>query len=150
MIISLRFGGIFVNTKVLIIDERSELHEPINDLKARGLHIELVCTKNNYLDIVQEMKPDVIIIDLPQPKLEKEKLYQGIRKISSAPIMVLSVVKEPGIVEKVLDCGADEYLLKPVSPKLLTARIKALARRSYAKSSSQSASFNVKNPPLLG
>ncbi len=117
--------------KVLIIEEQPDQTEPCNDLHGRGFSIHKTNSGKKLVNNVQELNPDVIIIDSAQPDKKKMNSYWNLHAISKAPILVLSVVDEPGIVEKVLDRGADEYLLKPVSPNFLAARINALARRAY-------------------
>ncbi len=136
--------------KVLIIDEQPEVKEPFSDLKKRGFHIHIIHSCSTTLSVLQTIEPDVIIIDSPQPEQTRQQLYANIRAASSAPILVLSVLDEPGIVEKILDRGADEYLIKPVSPNLLTARIKALARRSYSSSEARFSNKHIKTSILPG
>ncbi|MEA3352061.1 MAG: response regulator [Chloroflexota bacterium] len=117
--------------KVLIIDRQPDRQETIPNLTQYGFHTYVTRSKQKYINVVQDIKPDVIIIYSPQPDKENGALYQNIRRISQAPILVISVVTKPGIVENVLDQGADEYLIKPVSLKILAARLRALARRSH-------------------
>jgi DNA-binding response OmpR family regulator len=122
-----------VTAKVLVIDEQSNISdETFVNLKKEGFKIHCVHTEQNYVNAVMNIKPDVIIVDAHQPDRRENRFFQSIRSVSQAPILVLSVIESPGIVEKVLDLGADEYLLKPVSPTLLAARLKALARRSHS------------------
>jgi len=117
--------------KVLIINERQDQNEPCIDFHPRGFSVHKINAGKMVVNDIREMKPDVIIIDSSGPDQDNGNAYWNLRAISKAPILVLSVVDKPGIVEKVLDRGADEYLLKPVSPGLLAARINALARRTY-------------------
>ena len=121
--------------KTLILDTQSAIKENYNELTLRGLSVTIVSERQEILNSLHRIAPDVIIINFTEPEQKIELLYPSIRLISSAPILVLSVVDQPGIVEKELDYGADDYLVKPVSPTLLTARIKALARRSQIHSS---------------
>ena len=60
-------------------------------------------------------------------------MCQEIRKFSSMPIVLLSSVQRPGLVEQALDAGADEYLIKPLPANVLIAHIKTLARRARAE-----------------
>jgi DNA-binding response OmpR family regulator len=57
-------------------------------------------------------------------------MLQTIRKISSAPLLVLSTFDQPNIVARTLDCGADDFLTKPVSVDVLMASINKLTRRA--------------------
>jgi DNA-binding response OmpR family regulator len=127
-----------VTLKVLIIDENPKNTELYNDLPLNGFSVEKVNFGKEIDSRVQEFDPDIIIIDAYQPKGKTSNSYWNLRAICKAPILVISVVDEPGIVEKILDRGADEYLVKPVSSSLLAARINALARRRYKRKSSRS------------
>ncbi|MBT3388823.1 MAG: response regulator [Chloroflexi bacterium] len=118
-------------TKTLIIDTQSKITENYHELEIRGLSVYVIRTHQELFSALYNFAPNVIIIDSAEPEQRRQLLYANIRSMSPAPILVLSVIDEPDIVEKVLDHGADDYLLKPVSPTLLTARIKALARRAY-------------------
>jgi len=137
-----------VTIKVLIIDEQPNQNDPSIDLLAKGFSVNYISFGIDLESYVQKLDPDVMIINSSKPNEEKINSYWNLRAISKAPILVLSVVDEPGIVEKVLDRGADEYLLKPVSPNLLAARINALARRAYFKKTIQSSTSSIKTTPL--
>lgn len=116
--------------KILIVNEHSELHESSSDLQARGFDVENLSAGNGFIKKLRKFNPDVIVVDSSKIDDKSEFSYHTFRQVTSAPILVLSVVDQPGIVEKMLDHGADEYLIKPVSPNLLAARINALARRT--------------------
>jgi two-component system KDP operon response regulator KdpE len=74
--------------------------------------------------------PDVIILDLGSPQDDEISICQEIRSTSSVPILVLAASSKPGMVEQILNAGADEYLTKPVSAKILAAHLNTLVRRS--------------------
>jgi len=79
---------------------------------------------------VREHDPDVIIIDLSTIENDGLNVCREIRNSSNVPILVLSVVSKPGIVEEMLNAGADEYLIRPTPDNILVAHINTLARRS--------------------
>lgn len=116
--------------KLLIIDEQEARQTTIPDLSTHGFQTYITYQDHRYEQVLQEIDPDVIIINALQPERKNGSIYAKIRSISKAPILVTSVVDKPGIVEKVLNQGADEYLIKPVSTNMLIARLKALARRA--------------------
>lgn len=116
---------------VLIINDHTEISESLDTLSDTGFSVQTISTNIDYQNTLRVLNPDVIIVDSPLSGPSNNKLFPSIRSVCKAPILVLSVIDKPGIVEKVLDRGADEYLVKPVSPNLLSARIKALARRSH-------------------
>ncbi|MBC8506737.1 MAG: response regulator [Anaerolineales bacterium] len=116
--------------KILFVNEHSDLHESSSDLQARGFNVQNTSPGNGFIKKLQKFDPDVIVFDSVKIGEKNEHTYHSLRQVTSAPILVLSVVDLPGIVEKTLDRGADEYLIKPVSPNILAARINALARRT--------------------
>lgn len=117
-------------TKLLVIDLQTEKHTALPNLSTHGFQTYVTYRDERYIQALRDIEPDVIIINDVQPKRQNGNIYADIRDISKSPILVISVVDKPGIVEQVLNQGADEYLIKPVSPKMLIARLKALARRA--------------------
>jgi two-component system KDP operon response regulator KdpE len=91
----------------------------------------------NYhaLDInqIHNYDPDVIIMNLNIHKNDGIAVIQKIRHSSKLPILVITNINKPGMMEKTLDAGADEYLIRPVSETLLLAYLNTLARRAKAE-----------------
>ncbi|MEN8172241.1 MAG: response regulator [Chloroflexota bacterium] len=115
---------------VLMINEQSTSSDSINDLLSKEFRVHNFSAESGILDSKLADQLDVIIIDTSNPYQNNMIWCEHIRKLSQAPILVMSNTNQPGIVEKVLDSGADDFILKPVSPALLRSRVKALARRS--------------------
>jgi DNA-binding response OmpR family regulator len=76
-----------------------------------------------------QFDPDVIIIDYLSPKNSGLNICREIRSRSNVPIVVLSAVNKTGVLERTLNAGADEYLIKPVPANILIAHLKTLSRR---------------------
>ena len=74
--------------------------------------------------------PDLVIIDILLPKFDGYEVCKNIRETSHIPILILTSVNNISNRVMGLDLGADDYLLKPYSPKELQARIRSLLRRS--------------------
>ncbi len=119
-------------TKLLIIEHPTEKSVTIPNLATYGFQTFMTRKDDKYIKAIEDIQPDVIIINETQPERKNGAIYENIRAISQAPILVTSVVEKPGIVECVLDQGADEYLIRPFSTKILIAHLKALARRAKA------------------
>ncbi len=118
-------------TKILIIEDEKEITEVLTD------YFELenfrVCSSYDGADgLVQFEKfgPDLIILDLMIPYLDGMDVLRIIRQKSQVPIIILSAKKLDRDKILSLDLGADEYVEKPFSPKVLFARAKALLRRT--------------------
>ena len=74
---------------------------------------------------------DIILMDIMMPKMDGWEVCKQIRKDSKVPIIMLTAKGEERDELQGFDCGADEYISKPFSPKILTARVDALVRRAY-------------------
>ena len=86
-------------------------------------------------------KPDLILLDYMLPGLDGLETTRALRKVSNAPILILSVLDDPVLLAKVLNQGADDFLVKPVSREILLAHINNLVRRTDV--------HHKKNQPLL-
>ena len=79
----------------------------------------------------------LVILDVMMPKMNGWDACKEIRKNSNVPIIMLTAKSDEASELNGFDCGADEYISKPFSPKILTARVDALIRRSYSIDSSE-------------
>ena len=82
------------------------------------------------LQMVRELKPDIIILDLMLPGLDGLNVCRKIRKINDIPIIMLTARDEESDRLIGLEIGADDYVTKPFSPKEVIARAKAILRRA--------------------
>ena len=76
-------------------------------------------------------------MDIMMPKMNGWDVCREIRKNSKVPIIMLTAKSDESSELNGFECGADEYIAKPFSPKILTARVDALIRRSYSIDSSE-------------
>lgn len=117
-------------THILICDDDRVVHESL------GLYLDAEnFTHSSAFDgehalLMQEREhPDLIILDLMMPKLSGTDVCREIRKTSSVPIIMLTAKGEE--IDRILglELGADDYIVKPFSPREVIARIKAVLRR---------------------
>ena len=118
--------------KILMIDDDPNVVETISlGLQVRWPEAELVSTSSGKkgIEMVRSCVPDAVILDLSLPDVDGIKVCETIRKFSDVPIIMLTA--RDGIADKVLglECGADDYLVKPFDYLELSARIKACLRR---------------------
>ncbi len=118
--------------KLLCIED----HKPTADmiqflLETEGFQIEAAYDGMSGEAMYKEQSPHLIILDLMLPGLDGSELCRRIRQESTVPILMLTARTEDMDKAIGLGIGADDYLTKPFSPTELTARIKALLRRSY-------------------
>jgi len=77
----------------------------------------------------KEFDPDIILLDYMLPGMDGLQTTKALRKVIAAPILIISVLDDPTILARVLDEGADDFLIKPVSREVLIAHINNLVRR---------------------
>ncbi|MBR0360405.1 MAG: response regulator transcription factor [Clostridia bacterium] len=122
-------------SKVLVVDD------DLNIVKLIKLYLEkedfTVCTASDGLEALEVWKaenPSIIVLDIMMPGLDGNGVCREIRKTSEVPIIMLTAKGETFDKVLSLELGADDYIVKPFEPKELIARIKAILRRSEAKS----------------
>ena len=117
--------------KILIIDDDPSVTDLLRLILAPTLaEIQHACDGEQGSGLVREFKPDIVLLDYMLPGIDGLETTRQIRKITKAPILILSVLDDPLTLAKALDAGADEYLIKPVSRGVLIAQINNLVRRS--------------------
>jgi DNA-binding response OmpR family regulator len=117
--------------KVLIVDDDLALADVVSfTMRRAGFEVIAAHDGQEALDRWNAEQPDLIILDLNLPKLDGLKVCQRIRSQSKTPIIILSVRGEEDDVVVGLELGADDYIVKPFSPRQLVARSEAVLRRS--------------------
>lgn len=130
--------------KILVIDDDPAMTELLS-LVLASTKAEILTSNSGEdgLKLVEEQDPDIVLLDLMMPKMDGWQVTENIRKISSVPILILSVMDNPGLVARALDKGADDYLVKPVPTGILIAHINNLTRRRMS-ATKETAPLNVK------
>ena len=125
-----------MNNKILVVDDESRIRKIIRDLLVREGYV--VCEAEDgeaALDIFCSNNDiDLIIMDVMMPKMDGWQLCKEVRKLSKVPILMLTAKSEEQDELKGFELGVDEYISKPFSPKILTARVNALLRRTTGDS----------------
>jgi DNA-binding response OmpR family regulator len=117
--------------KVLLVDDDPDL------LAVTGFALQqagfLVVTASDgpaALEVFRREQPDLAVLDINMPRMTGFELAQKLREHSRIPLVMLTARGEEADVVRALGLGADDYLTKPFSPKILLARLKALLRRA--------------------
>ena len=115
--------------KILIVEDEDRMRKLIRDYLVKWGY-EVVEADDGYkaLDFYNKEQPDLIILDVMIPGIEGYEVAYEIKKISSVPIIMLTAKSEEYDELNGFKCGADDYVRKPFSPKILMARIEALLR----------------------
>ena len=125
--------------KVLMVDDESRMRKLVSDfLTRKGYQVIDAGDGEEAIDKFYEDKNiSLVILDVMMPKMNGWDTCRQIRKNSNVPIIMLTAKSDEASELNGFDCGADEYISKPFSPKILTARVDALIRRSYSIDSSE-------------
>lgn len=117
--------------KILVIDDDPVMTELLK-LILEPTQARVITSNSgvNGLNKFHETNPDLVVLDLIMPDMDGWQVCQAIREISRVPIMILSVLNNPGLVARALDMGADDFLVKPVKSAVLIAHLNNLTRRS--------------------
>jgi DNA-binding response OmpR family regulator len=99
-------------------------------LKMHGHEVYIANTGEEGIRLIENVDPDVVILDLMMPGMDGLHVCTRVRSFSNVPILVLSALDSPGMVASALDAGADDYLVKPVPSGVLIAHLLTLSRRA--------------------
>jgi len=117
--------------KALIVDDDLALADVVSfTLRRAGFEVYIANDGLAALERWEKVRPDFIILDLNLPKLSGLQVCQRIRTESDIPIIILSVRDDDDDIVNGLQEGADDYIVKPFSPRQLIARIETVLRRS--------------------
>jgi DNA-binding response OmpR family regulator len=125
---------------VLVVDDEPPIVKLVRGYLARdGFRIEVADTGPDAVEAVRLLRPDVVILDVMLPGFDGVEACRRIRTFSDAYVLMLTARGEE--IDRIvgLAVGADDYLVKPFSPRELVARVKALLRRGRPGSTSASA-----------
>lgn len=130
--------------KLLVVEDEKKIREVIASYFQReGFEIFEAESGSEALDLVNKSAFDCIILDLMLPDLSGEEVCKAIRRTSAAPIIMLTAKTQEGDRINGLAIGADDYVLKPFSPRELVMRVKTILRRSSDDSLlAETVSFN--------
>jgi DNA-binding response OmpR family regulator len=115
---------------VLVVDDEEEIREMIDlNLRLRNFEVRTARDGVEALGIIREWRPQVIILDVVMPKIDGFTLLPMIRRLTEAPVIMLTARSEVGDVVKGLESGADDYIGKPFEVTELVARLETALRR---------------------
>lgn len=126
---------------ILVVDDERAIREMIvMALEKEGFSCAEAADGHRAEAIISKMNPDLALVDWMMPGLSGINFIRKLRKTEATknlPIIMLTAKTEEGDMIKGLECGADDYITKPFSPRSLIARINALYRRSNGDAASR-------------
>ncbi|MCK5880079.1 MAG: response regulator transcription factor [Holophagae bacterium] len=120
--------------RILIIEDEPDLRDLVEfNLKASGYSPVGTDNANDALMLINDAQFDLILLDLMLPGLQGDqflKILRGMDRVSDTPLMIVSAKDSEEDIVAGLDAGADDYLTKPFSIKVLLAKTAAILRRA--------------------
>jgi len=134
--VSTNSGGPGRRFTLLVVDDEKVLTDTITyTMRREGYHVLVVHDGELAVKTARADRPDLIILDIMLPKVDGFDVCRLIRRESDVPILILTARESEADVVLGLELGADDYMTKPFSMRELTARVKAMLRRSATQHS---------------
>jgi two-component system, OmpR family, alkaline phosphatase synthesis response regulator PhoP len=116
---------------ILVVEDEPDIARLVRDyLEHAGFAVLVAGDGETALHQVRAETPDLMVLDLGLPKLDGLDVTRSVRSFSALPIIVLTARADESDRIVGLELGADDYVVKPFSPKELVARVRAVLRRS--------------------
>jgi two-component system, OmpR family, alkaline phosphatase synthesis response regulator PhoP len=133
--------------RILVVDDEEDLLELVNyNLSREGFRVECVASGEAALNAARKNLPDLIVLDLLLPSVDGLEICRRLKadeKTRHIPIIMLTAKSAESDMVSGLELGADDYMTKPFSPRVLLARIKAILRRK-AKQAPDDATVQIR------
>ena len=121
--------------RILVVEDDMQIARNLRDyLEVAGFDVTAVGDGSAALASIRGDRPDLLVLDLGLPGMDGLDVARELRRTSSVPIVMLTARGEESDRIVGLELGADDYLVKPFSPKELVARVRAVLRRTSGSS----------------
>jgi two-component system phosphate regulon response regulator PhoB len=126
-----------IRQSVLVVEDEEDIRELVSyNLLKEGYQVAGVASGEDALAAVEAKPPDLILLDLMLPGLDGMSVCRKLKgnpQTASIPVVMLTAKGEEADIVAGLNMGADDYVTKPFSPKVLLARVRAVFRRAAAE-----------------
>ena len=134
---------------VLVVDDEEDILELVKyNLAKEGFLIECAATGEEALAAARTKRPDLVVLDLMLPGIDGLEVCRRLKKdpkTEGLPVVMLTAKGEEADVVTGLELGADDYVTKPFSPRVLTARVRAVLRRKSKPAPDESSMLAVED-----
>jgi two-component system phosphate regulon response regulator PhoB len=125
-----------MNTRVLVVDDDDDIRELISwKLRASGYDVEAAADGEAALAAAAETRPDLVVLDWMMPRLAGLEVCRALRDdpaTAGVPVILLTAKAQEADIERGFAAGADDYVVKPFSPREVLSRVEAVLARSRA------------------
>lgn len=119
--------------RILVVDDEASIRRVLETrLSMMGYQVCMAGDGVEALEVFDSQHPDLMILDVMMPRLDGYTVCQTVRKTSRIPIIMLTALSDVADRITGLEMGADDYMIKPFSPRELDARIRGILRRLSA------------------
>jgi two-component system alkaline phosphatase synthesis response regulator PhoP len=119
---------------ILVVDDEPKVSRLARDyLEKNGFRVQVAADGPTALAAARREHPDLIVLDLMLPGLDGREVCRILRRESDVPIIMLTALAEESDQVAGLEIGADDYIVKPFSPRALVARVRAMLRRTQGQ-----------------
>ncbi len=133
--------------KILVIDDEEDILDLVEyNLKQNGYKVSCISTGEEVLESVHSYKPDLILLDLMLPGVDGFDVCKDLKsqpETKDIPVIMLTAKSEDIDVVTGLELGADDYITKPFSPRVLVARVRAILRKKNKSSGIEKTSDKI-------
>lgn len=137
------------NERILVVEDEPDIVELLRyNLTRDGYDVLEATTGEAALDIIDEKTPDLMLLDLMLPRIDGLEVCRRVRADAdhkNLPIIMLTAKGEEVDIVTGLELGADDYVTKPFSPRVLLARVRAVLRRNDADLPGESDAIQIHN-----
>ena len=124
--------------KILVVDDKLELRNLLKSyLTQEGFDVVTANDGQEALFVARHEKPNLIILDLMMPEMGGYEFMRAYNREADTPVVILTAKIDENDKVLGLELGADDYVTKPFSPRELTARVRAVLRRTEKQSANQ-------------
>lgn len=141
---SLMTPPLMTQPHILIVDDNHEIRDLLGDyLSSHGYTVSLAEGGETMRDCLQRASIDLLVLDIMMPGEDGLSLLKQVKKTQGPPVIMLTAMSEDADCVLGLELGADDYVTKPFSPRVLLARIKAVLRRPNTENNAQQSAIDA-------
>ena len=133
-----------MNKEILLVEDDIELANLVRDyLTKNGFSVDMIHNGKDAVSVIQQTQPDLVILDIMLPGKNGNEVCREVRNFYQGPILMLTALDDDIDQMLGLELGADDYIIKPVQPRLLLTRIRTILRRMNQSEPSNNTIINA-------